>query len=353
MTICDPACGVGKFLLETISGDIDNLFKFNGEELECKVELFGFDKYSEDNSDRTIILAKANMLIYLSKLITDNPSPKSTKKIAELFNQSFTLKKSNLGTLESLEENKYNLILTNPPYVVNGSADIKNIANATGNYKCNGLGLEALFMEWIIKSLKPNGKALVVIPDGILSNLANTKLRNFILDKCIIESIISLPINTFFGTPKKTYILDVKKKTTDDLDKTEKQNAPVFIYICNSIGETLDSYRFDSDDNDLEQAVNQYKLYQASTNKDKFKAILYDEDEKPYVDKKCKLIPIQDFYDKVNQSWIVDNYWTDEEKIELGFKKEANVMSVSELQSMIDVVIEDLIGYKEDLECLI
>ncbi len=353
MKISDPACGVGKFLLEAIAADMDNLFRFNGDKLESKVELFGFDKYSEDNSDRTIILAKANMLIYLSKLISENPSVKSTKEIAKLFNKSFLLKKSNLGTLEYLEENKYDLILTNPPYVVNGSADIKNFANATGNYKCNGLGLEALFLEWIIKSLKEAGTALIVIPDGILSNIANTNLRTFILKRCIIEGIISLPINTFFGTPKKTYILAIKKKATDDLDNTEKQTNPVFTYICNSIGESLDSYRFDIDDNDLEEAVNQYKLFQAAPNKSKFKAIAFNSEEQPYIDKKCKLISIQDFYDKVGRGWIIDNYWTDEEKIELGFKKEVNVMSISELQSFIDVIVDDMNEYKEDLECLI
>jgi len=114
MEICDPACGVGKFLLEAISNDLDNLFRFEGDELVSKVKLFGFDKYSEDNSDRTIILAKANMLIYLSKLITENPNAKHTKEIAKLFNRAFTLKKNNLGTLKSLEYNKYDLIMTNP-----------------------------------------------------------------------------------------------------------------------------------------------------------------------------------------------------------------------------------------------
>lgn len=353
MKICDPACGVGKFLLEAVNTDIDNWFKFEDDKLISKIELFGYDKYSEDNSDRTIILAKANMLIYLSKLITENPSQKNTKEIAKLFNKSFTLKKSNLGTLEELEENKYDIILTNPPYVVNGSGDIKNIANATGHYECNGLGLESLFMEWIIKSLKENGTALVVIPDGLLSNLANTKLRQYILDKCYIEGIISLPINTFFGTPKKTYILSIKKKLTNDLKETEKQEYPVFTYICNSIGESLDVYRFDIEDNDLEEAVNQYKFYKASSNKNSFKPILYDKDEKPFIDKKCKLIPIEEFYKNVEQGWIIDKYWSDEEKIELGFKEEANVMNVQELQSYIDIIIDDMNEYKEDLKCLI
>lgn len=353
MDICDPACGVGKFLLEAISADIDNFYKFENGQLKAAVNLHGFDKYSEDNSDRTIILAKANMLIYLSKLITENPSSANTKKIAEVFNKSFILKKSNLGTLEELEENKYDIILTNPPYVVNGSGDIKAIANRTGYYQCNGLGLEALFMEWIVKSLKEGGTALVVIPDGILSNMANKKLREFILDKCTIEGIISLPINTFFGTPKKTYILAIKKKISDDMGNTKKQTYPVFTYLCNSIGETLDMYRFDTDDNNLEEAVNQYKLYQASDNKEKFKAVAYDEKEEPYIDKKCKLIPIDDFYKSVDQSWDIDKYWTDEEKVSLGFKEETNILSISELQTLIETIVDEIEDYKEELECLI
>ena len=207
-------------------------------------------------------------------------------------------------------------------------------------------------MEWIIKSLKEDGIALVVIPDGLLSNLANTKLRKYILDKCYIEGIISLPINTFFGTPKKTYILSIRKKSINDLDETKKQEYPVFKYICNSIGESLDVYRFDIENNDLEEAVNQYKFYRASSNKSKFKAITYDKNEELVIDKKWKLIPIDEFYKNVEKNWIIDKYWSDEEKIELGFKEKANIMNIQELQSFIDVIIDDMNEYKEDLKCL-
>lgn len=354
MKICDPACGVGKFLLEAVLADVDSLYKVNGDTLEKKVELFGFDRISEDNSDRTIILAKANMLIYFSKLISENPSVKMTKQIAEeLLNKSFKVKKSNLGTLENCKCNEYDLILTNPPYIVNGSSDIKNAAIATGNYDCNGLGLEALFLEWIIKSLKENGTALIVVPDGILSNLSNTKLRKFVLDKCSIEGIISLPINTFFGTPRKTYVLAIKKKSTDDFGSTKRQSTPVFTCICNSIGESLDVYRFDTNDNDLEEVVNQYRLFQASADKKAFKAIQYDECGQSFIDGKCKIVSIDNFYNEVGQSWIIDKNWTDKEKIELGFKEEASVMTIPELNSLIDVILNDINEYKEDLSCLI
>lgn len=61
-------------------------------------------------------------------------------------------------------------------------------------------------MEWIIKSLKEGGTALVVIPDGILSNLANKNLRQFIINnlnmeylKYIIEPILRKNIKGRMG----------------------------------------------------------------------------------------------------------------------------------------------------------
>ncbi len=137
------------------------------------------------------------------------------------------------------------------------------------------------------------------------------------------------------------------------MGNTLVQSYPVFTYICNSIGETLDIYRFDIDDNNLEEAVNQYKMYQASSDKAKFKAIAYDKNENPYIDMKCKLISISDFYTNISQGWIIDNYWSEEDKIELGFKEETNILNVLELQTLIETIVNEMQDYKEELECLI
>ena len=198
MKICDPACGVGKFLLEAVGDRITEFYSYNSRSKEFKtnLSLTGYDKYSEDNGDKTIILAKANTLIYFSKMISDNSSPEFAKKItSNLLNNSFTLKHSTLGTLESIEEEKYDLILANPPYVVNGSAEMRKL---TSDYKWGGLGLEAMFLEWIVRSTKQGGVINIVIPDGILANINNKTLKSKILEQCYIKSIISLPMKAFF-----------------------------------------------------------------------------------------------------------------------------------------------------------
>lgn len=344
MKICDPASGVGKFLLEAAS----NIpFEMKNGQLSAGVELFGFEKQMSGQDDITTILAKANMLIYFSKLFKDNNDVNEVKNLSNtLLNKSFCSSKTALGTLDRLEENKYDLILANPPYYQD--ATIMKLANDTGYYKAKGNGVETLFLEWIIRSLKYGGIANVVLPDGIFTNLGNTKLKEFTLNNCFIESIISLPINSFFNTPKKTYILTVKKKTEDEINNGIKQDYKIFTYICKSIGETLDVYRFDTpDDNDLREAVNKYNSYRNLSDKNKI--------EEPFKswfenDGKMKLLSIDDFPSDSN--WNIDNFWTEEEKIELGFKEADKTMTLNEFQSFLDGLVNDINNYKEAVECL-
>ena len=56
---------------------------------------------------------------------------------------------------------------------------------------------------------------------------------------------------------------------------------------------------------------------------------------------------------KTGDDWFIDNRWTDEEKIALGFKEQTNAMTVSEMQLFLETVIEEITNYKEELSCLI
>lgn len=344
MKICDPAAGVGKFLLEAAS---NMPFEMRDGTLVSGVELFGFEKHMSGQDDITTILAKANMLIYFSKLFKDNSNVNEVQYLAKnLLNKSFYSHKTVLGTLESLEKNKYDLILANPPYYQEGS--ITKLALETGYYTCRGVGVEALFLEWIIHSLKPGGIANVVLPDGFFTNFGNTNLKEFVIRNCFIESIISLPINSFFNTSKKTYILTLKKKTETEMQNGTHQDYGVFCYMCKSIGESLDAYRFDEENNnDLHEAVNKYNSYKNLSDKNNI--------HEPFRswfsgDGKMKLLSINDF--PADSNWNIDSFWSDEEKIALGFKKADNVVTVDEFKSFLDDLVNDIINYKEAVECL-
>lgn len=348
MSICDPACGVGKFLLEAAS-KVPNSFYFENGALKSDIALFGMEKRMEDNNDDlTTILAKSNFLIYYSDLFKNNSdSTEKIQKLAnELLNTVIKSSHSTLGTLEKLEQEKYDLILANPPYyqsaaITDASKIIKISGFDTKAYTSGGRGIEALFTEWIVKSLKKGGEANVILPDGIFTNIANDKLKKLILDECFIESIISLPVGTFFNTPKKTFILTLHKRT--DTEKGVVQPYPVFAYLCSTIGETMDTYRFDIEENDLKDAVSLYTLYKGAKG---HQLVLDAVDSNP----RAKLLCVDVFSKDVN--WDINLHWSDDEKEALGIKKKDNIMSVDEFNSFVSELINDIKDYQEAISCL-
>ncbi|MBZ0196870.1 MAG: N-6 DNA methylase, partial [Ignavibacteriaceae bacterium] len=331
---CDPFCGVGGFVLEAI-----NLYRINDfepieGEIKPPITYFGFDKGFEKDDERTIILAKANMLIYLTEIISKNPN--LSQKFAGLFNNVFKLWQSNLGTLEKIfekEEERFDLIMTNPPYVTSGSSTIKNEISDNSDldnfYSINATGIEGLALEWIIKNLKKGGKAFVIIPEGILNRSNDTKLRKFILESCFLEAIISLPGKTFFSTPKKTYILVLTRKQNIQ----DKQDFPVFTYLVSKIGETLDVKRFETDENDLDEAVKLFRIFQVTK---KERNVAQDLSK----NKRCKIQQFDLFAPE--QHWSVDRWWTKDEKIELGIEEEAQLITVTDFLDLIDETITEL-----------
>lgn len=346
MIICDPACGVGKFLLEPILPNLDRLYKIekdtNGKDiLKPQITLYGFDKGFDKDEQKTIILAKANMLIYMSGMIKEHPD--ITKQFAQLFNNTFLLQTNSiLGTLARPVTDKYDLILTNPPYVMSGSSNLKDeIAkdiSLNNYYEVSAMGIEGLFMEWIVRALKPGGQAFIVVPDGIMNRSNDKKLRDFILEKCYIDAVISLPLNTFFTTNKKTYILVLTKKVPVNMGGVptlERQTTPVFTYLCSEIGETRDVYRFDINQNDLETASDLFNMFKGS--KLRFKTD----------DKRCKVVDISDFYE--GSHWCVEKWWSHEEKQVLGIEDESKAIDLGEFRILLNDVINTISELDEPL----
>lgn len=335
--ICDPFCGVGGFVLEPINlyqSLRDNFLPHSGS-INPKIQFRGYDKGFEKDEERTIILAKANMLIYLADLVSKYNN--MTNQFATVFNDVFKLlSQTNLGTLGVIienEEEKYDLIMTNPPYVTSGistlKSEIQEKTKLKDFYRINAGGVEGLALEWIIRSLKRGGKAFVIIPDGLLNRLNDKKMRQFILEECILDAIISLPAKTFFTTPKKTYIVAITKKNNQE----DLQEEPVFTYLVSNIGETLDANRFDiPDKNDLEEMISLFNQFKGS----KMNFI------SPA--KRCKIQPIEIF--DPNKHWSVDRWWSKEEKISLGIEEETAEVSQEEFYGL-------LVESHSDLEAIL
>jgi hypothetical protein len=332
--ICDPFCGVGGFLLETIveNPNIYREFEPRNGKVKPGITLLGYDKGSDEKDDeRTIILAKANMLIYFSDLLAKHHSAASLKAFSEgAFNSVFHLLRTNLGTFSLTEEEPFDLILTNPPYVTSGVSSLKRAIDSEGlgdYYASSGRGTEALAMEWIVRNLAEGGQALVVVPDGLMFQ---RPMIEFLTAQCNVQAIISLPSRTFYSTPKKTYILSLIKKK-----KGEKaQKSPVLCYLVSEIGETRDNYRFPLKRNDLDEVVSLFNQFKGSP--DTFSS------KSP----RCKIIPATEIASA--RHWMVDRWWSDDEKKALGIKEAASEISeddfvalVKEAKGIIDEFLSD------------
>jgi len=96
----------------------------------------------------------------------------------------------------AVEEEKYSLILANPPFA--GSINIENAAKdllAVVNTKKT----ELLFMALFLKLLKPGGRAAVVVPDGVLfgNSKAHKEIRRMLVEEQKLDAVISLPSGVF------------------------------------------------------------------------------------------------------------------------------------------------------------
>ncbi|PRY83337.1 HsdM family class I SAM-dependent methyltransferase [Mongoliibacter ruber] len=342
--VCDPFCGVGGFITEIFQDPNrkrDFLPNAKGE-IKPKITYIGFDKGNDEDDERVIILAKANMLIYLSEIVERYPT--FAPKFSEVINETFHfLSDSNLGTLkiENSEDEKYDLVITNPPYITSGTTSLKKEIENEGlssKYTANGKGVDGLCLEWIIRNLKKEGKAFIVLPHGIFNSTQNKTLREFLLKHCFVHGIISLPIKTFFNTPQKTFILIIERKENIDLT----QDFPVFTYLVSDIGETLNIYRFETEGkSDLEKAKELYNLYKGAPKS--FPADLIG-------DKRCKIQPLSKF--EPGSNWDIDKFWTKEEKIELGIEEEENIVTIDEFRDKIEDLMVKLGEYSEFITSL-
>jgi type I restriction enzyme M protein len=165
----------------------------------------------------------------------------------------------------TLGKEKFSYILANPPFAakVNSKTISKNLNRIyeINDSKAQSLQTELLFLERIIYMLKKNGRAAVIIPEGVLFNSgkAYKAARELLLKECDLEAVISLPSGIFnpYTGVKTSILLFTKKQFQSDKYQTKK----VWFYGMDSDGYTLDNSRKKiKEDFPLPEMVSQYKV---------------------------------------------------------------------------------------------
>jgi len=94
------------------------------------------------------------------------------------------------------EEEKYTLVLANPPFA--GSLDHENVAKDLQQV-VKTKKTELLFLALVLRLLKPGGRAAVIVPDGVLfgSSNAHKELRRILVEEQKLDAVVSLPSGVF------------------------------------------------------------------------------------------------------------------------------------------------------------
>ncbi|MEP2653826.1 MAG: N-6 DNA methylase [Paraglaciecola sp.] len=122
------------------------------------------------------------------------------------------------------------LILANPPFGTKMGGGIPtrdDLVHYTSNKQLAFLHL------MYHKMLKPGGRAAVVLPDNVLfeSGIGKT-IRNDLMEKCNLHTILRLPTGIFYAAGVKTNVLFFSKPT--DVKQDKAQTKKVWVYDLRS-----------------------------------------------------------------------------------------------------------------------
>jgi type I restriction enzyme M protein len=109
---------------------------------------------------------------------------------------------------------KADLVLTNPPFGTKkgGGRPTRFDFSITADTSNKQLA----FVEHIVRTLKPGGRAAVVVPDNVLfEDNTGRRLRIWLMDLCDLHTILRLPTGIFYAPGVKTNVLFFTRGQTD------------------------------------------------------------------------------------------------------------------------------------------
>ena len=331
-TICDPTCGSGGFLIKS--------FEYVREKIEKEIERYKkelksqyYDEKYEALSEKEQIEISKKLDIIFKKLSTEITVPnkayskqttsEKARRISKLSSSCIYGTDANprmartskmnmimhgdghggvhhhdgLININGIFENRFDVILTNPPFGARIEKDYKlsetdrfydkdmlkeyqkrygddcirqikelNKAIDDGQKildrfdlgKVSGL-TEVLFMERCLKLLKPGGRMGIVLPEGVLNNSNLQKVRDYFESEAKILLITSIPQDVFIasGATIKPSLLFFKRFT----DEERKQYSEA----KNKATKTVDK--------DFESQIKEIEVKYADDKKAKTKAL--------------------------------------------------------------------------------
>lgn len=204
----DPSAGSGTLLM--------NIAHAIGEQ-RCSI-------YSQDISQKSSSLLRLNLI--LNNLVHSIPHIIQGNTIQHPYHK------------DGKALRKFDYIVSNPPFKMDFSdfrneldskehqerffAGVPNIPKA----KKDGMAIYLLFLQHIIHSLKPGGKAAVVVPTGFITAQSgiDKKIREKLVNEKMLAGVVSMPSNIFATTGTNVSILFIDSSNKDDVVLIDASN---------------------------------------------------------------------------------------------------------------------------------
>jgi len=195
VTVYDPAAGSGTLLMNTAH----------------RIGATNCTVYSQDMSQKSSNLLRLNLIL--------NGLSHSIDHIVQ----------GNTITTPRHISQKFDYIVSNPPFKLDFSNDhdtITSLPNVNERFFAgvpnvpkqdkDGMAIYLLFIQHILYSLSPTGKAAVVVPTGFITaqNGIEKKIRTKIVDSGWLKGVVSMPSNIFATTGTNVSILFIDKTNT-------------------------------------------------------------------------------------------------------------------------------------------
>ena len=239
--IIDPAMGTAGFLIEAA-------------------------KYIKEHQKAQLMNVR-NSIIFSEEMFVGCDNDSNMARIGYMNSVLHGIKKPTITTDSLLETDNaksilgtFDLVLANPPFsgsIVESAIDSK-ILTITKTGKT-----ELLFVALMIMLLKPGGRCMTIVPDGVLfgSSSAHKKLRTELIDNQKLIGVVSMPNGIFSAPTKKGSASKGTGVKTSFLifEKTNNGGTDfVWFYNMTNDGFTLDAKRSPIEGSDIPDIINRY-----------------------------------------------------------------------------------------------
>ena len=208
VTCYDPASGSGTLLM--------NLAHAIGED-RCTI-------YTQDVSQKSSSLLRLNLI--LNNLVHSIPNVIQGDTILEPYHK------------DGAKLRKFSLIVSNPPFKLDFS-DYRDQLDSKGNKERffagipkipnkdkDKMAIYLLFIQHIIHSLEPKGRAAIVVPTGFITAQSGIEksIREHLVKNKMLGGVVSMPSNIFATTGTNVSILFIDASNNGDVVLIDASN---------------------------------------------------------------------------------------------------------------------------------